>query len=113
MPCVERRVVEHDPGGEDGQEGQYQHRAAEMGLIPVIKRLGHKSHVFPIIHTETELMEIHTIAEALEVREQPMEDDRIGDRENEQHLHRRKTHLALAADVVTDEVVGATATGMH
>ena len=52
-------------------------------------------------------MEIHTIAEALEVREQPMEDDRIGDRENEQHLHRRKTHLALAADVVTDEIAGA------
>ncbi len=33
-----------------------------------------------------------------------MEDDCIGHRENEQHLHGRKTHLALAADVVTDEV---------
>ena len=36
-----------------------------------------------------------------------MEDDRISYRENEQHLHRRKTHLALAADVVTDEVTSA------
>ena len=36
-----------------------------------------------------------------------MEDDRIGYRENEQHLHGRKTHLALAADVVTDEVTSA------
>ena len=36
-----------------------------------------------------------------------MEDDCIGHRENEQHLHGRKTHLALAADVVTDEVTSA------
>ena len=36
-----------------------------------------------------------------------MEDDRISYRENEQHLHGRKTHLALAADVVTDEVTSA------
>ena len=36
-----------------------------------------------------------------------MEDDCIGYRENEQHLHGRKTHLALAADVVTDEVTSA------
>ena len=33
-----------------------------------------------------------------------MEDDRIGHRQNEQHPYRRKTHLALTADVVTDEV---------
>lgn len=36
-----------------------------------------------------------------------MGDDRISYRENEQHLHGRKTHLALAADVVTDEVTSA------
>ena len=36
-----------------------------------------------------------------------MEDDCVGHRENEQHLHRRKAHLALAADVVADEVAGA------
>ena len=36
-----------------------------------------------------------------------MEDDRISYRENEQHLHGRKTHLAPAADVVTDEVTSA------
>ena len=36
-----------------------------------------------------------------------MEDDRMSYRENEQHLHGRKTHLALAADVVTDEVTSA------
>ena len=36
-----------------------------------------------------------------------MEDDCIGHRENEQHLHGRKTHLTLAADVVTDEVTSA------
>ena len=36
-----------------------------------------------------------------------MEDDRVGHRENEQHPYRRETHLALAADVVTDEIAGA------
>ena len=36
-----------------------------------------------------------------------MEDDRIGHRENEQHPYWRETHLALAADVVTDEIAGA------
>ena len=36
-----------------------------------------------------------------------MEDDRISYRENEQHPYRRETHLALAADVVTDEIAGA------
>ena len=36
-----------------------------------------------------------------------MENERISYRENEQHLHGRKTHLALAADVVTDEVTSA------
>ena len=36
-----------------------------------------------------------------------MEDDCIGHRENEQHLHGRKTHLTFAADVVTDEVTSA------
>lgn len=36
-----------------------------------------------------------------------MEDDRISYRENEQHLHGRKTHLAPATDVVTDEVTSA------
>ena len=36
-----------------------------------------------------------------------MEDDCIGHRENEQHLHGRKTHLALAADVVTNDVTRA------
>ena len=36
-----------------------------------------------------------------------MEDDCIGHRENEQHLNWRKTHLPLAADVVTDEVTSA------
>ena len=36
-----------------------------------------------------------------------MEEDRIGDSENEQHLHGRKTHLTPAADVVTDEVTSA------
>lgn len=36
-----------------------------------------------------------------------MEDDCIGHRENEQHLNWRKTHLTLAADVVTDEVTSA------
>ena len=36
-----------------------------------------------------------------------MEDDRISYRENEQHLYGRKTHLTLAADVVTDEVTRA------
>ena len=36
-----------------------------------------------------------------------MENDCIGHRENEQHLHRRETHLAPAADVVTDEVTRA------
>ena len=36
-----------------------------------------------------------------------MEDDCVGHRENEQHLHRRKAHLALAANVVADEVAGA------
>ena len=68
VPRVARRVAEHDPGGEDGHEGKYQHGPAEMGLIPVIKRLGHVSHVFPIIHTETKFMEIQPIAETLEFR---------------------------------------------
>ena len=36
-----------------------------------------------------------------------MENDRIGHSKNEQHLHGRKTHLTLTADVVTDEVTGA------
>ena len=36
-----------------------------------------------------------------------MEDDRVGHRENEQHPYWRETHLALAADVVTDEIAGA------
>ena len=36
-----------------------------------------------------------------------MEDDRVGHRENKQHPYRRETHLALAADVITDEIAGA------
>ena len=36
-----------------------------------------------------------------------MEDDRVGHCENEQHPYWRETHLALAADVVTDEIAGA------
>ena len=36
-----------------------------------------------------------------------MEDDRVGHRENEQHLYRWETHLPLATDVVTDEVTRA------
>ena len=52
-------------------------------------------------------MVINAIAQALKLRQQPMEKDRIGHSENEQHLHGRKTHLTLAADVVTDEVTSA------
>ena len=75
-----------------------------MRLIPVIKRLEHLRHVLPITLSKAKLMEINTISQTLKLRKQPMEDDRVGHRQNEQHPYRRKTHLALPADVVTDEV---------
>lgn len=78
-----------------------------MRLTPVIKPLGHHSHVLPILHGESKFMEINAIAEPLDIREQPMEENRIGHRKNEQHLQRRKTHLTPAADIVADEVAGA------
>ena len=47
VPRVARRVAEHDPGGENDSERQYQHGPTEMRLIPVVKRLGHVGYVFP------------------------------------------------------------------
>ena len=78
-----------------------------MRLIPVIERLAQTSYVMSLIHSKAKLLEVKAIPHALELRQQQMEDNRIGHCENEQHLHRRKTHLTLAADAVADEVAGA------
>ncbi len=106
VPCVARRVAKHHPSGEDDKEGHYQHGPTEMRLIPFIKRLGYISHVLSLFHSKTKFMVIKAISEGFKVRQQQMEDDRIGHRENEQHLHRRETHLTPATDVVADEITG-------
>ena len=62
------RVTEHDPGGEDDKEGQHQHGPSEMGLIPVIKRLGHFGHITSLVSGKAKFAEIHTISESLKVR---------------------------------------------
>ena len=56
------RVTEHDPGGDDEKEGHHHHGPTEICLIPVIKRLGHFSHVYSLIGSKAKFTEIQTVS---------------------------------------------------